>query len=191
MHLLQDAIPPPLLKRLKQNHAQIVDRVRASKEPERWSWESDKAGVVDAFRLYAMDDAYEQLLTLPKVFPIIDRAIREGRGRPGHPGGPRLYHEMMQHHPAGTDGGQGWHRDGDLLRRTFTLNDLPPSPEGGGTVVLPGSHRGGMDDSAGRLADTFGAILNSEHIQKTQQMPSNMSQTGPAGSCMINWCARA
>ena len=82
------------------------------------------------------------------------------------------------------------HRDGDLLRCTFTLNDLPPSPEGGGTVVLPGSHRGGMVDEAGRLADTFGAILNSEHIQRTQQMPYNMSQTGPAGSFMINWCAR-
>lgn len=185
--IIDDALPPPLLARLKENQLQVVDRVRSSKEPERHSWESPKEGVVDAFRLYAMDDAYEQLLTLPKVFPIIDRAIREGRGRPGHAGGPRLYHEMMQHHPAGTEGGQGWHRDGDLLRCTFTLNDLPPSPIGGGTVVLPGSHRGGMDEPAGRLADSYGAVLNSESIKAKQRMPSNMSQTGPAGSCMVNW----
>ena len=116
---LEQAIPPELLRRLKANHAQIVKRVRETKfapttegvsQGLRHSWESPMLGVVDAFRLYAMDDAYEELLTLPKVFPIIDRAIREGRGRPGHPGGPRLYHEMMQHHPAGTEGGQGWHR---------------------------------------------------------------------------------
>jgi hypothetical protein len=168
---------------LKVNHAQIVKRVRESKFPPttegvsqglRHSWESPKLGVVDAFRLYAMDDAYEELLTLPKVFPIIDRAIREGRGRPGHPGGPRLYHEMMQHHPAGTEGGQGWHRDGDLLRCTFTLNDLPPSPEGGGTVVLPGSHRGGMDEPAGVLADGYGKVLNSSTIKTLQRMPVSM-----------------
>ena len=49
----------------------------------------------DFLMLVAAD---EQLLTLPKVFPIIDRAIREGRGRPGHPGGPRLYHESKHRH---------------------------------------------------------------------------------------------
>ena len=134
--IVDDAIPPALLARLRANHKQIIKRVRETKPPERHSWESPKPGVVDAFRLYALDDAYAALLTLPKVFPIIDRAIREGRGRPGHPGGPRLYHEMMQHHPAGTEGGQSWHRDGDLLRCTFTLNDLPPSPIGVRKTVL-------------------------------------------------------
>ena len=48
----------------------------------------------------------------------------QGRGRPAHAGGPRLYHEMAQHMPAGTPGGQSWHRDGDYIRCTFTLNDL-------------------------------------------------------------------
>jgi hypothetical protein len=134
--IVDDAIPPALLARLRANHKQIIKRVRETKPPERHSWESPKPGVVDAFRLYALDEAYAALLTLPKVFPIIDRAIREGRGRPGHPGGPRLYHEMMQHHPAGTEGGQSWHRDGDLLRCTFTLNDLPPSPIGVRKTVL-------------------------------------------------------
>ena len=62
-------------------------------------------------------------------------------------------------------------RDGDLLRCTFTLNDLPPSPEGGGTVVLPGSHRGGMDEPAGVLADGYGEVLNSPTIKRLQRMP--------------------
>ena len=65
---LRQAIPPELLKRLKANHAQIVKRVREKKFPPtkegvsqglRHSWESPKLGVVDAFRLYAMDEAYE------------------------------------------------------------------------------------------------------------------------------------
>ena len=76
-----------LLRRLQANHRQLVKRVKESKPPEEWSMESDKAGVVDAWRLYAMDSAYEELLTLPKVFPIVNRAVREGRGRPAHAGG--------------------------------------------------------------------------------------------------------
>ena len=28
----------------------------------------------------------------------------------------------------------------------------------GGTVILPGSHRGGLDEPAGRLADGYGAV---------------------------------
>jgi hypothetical protein len=124
--VVHDAIPPALLVRLQANHRQLIQRVRECKPPEDWSAESDKPGVVDAWRLYDLDPAYEELLTLPNVFPIIDRAIREGRGRPAHAGGPRLYHEMAQHMPAGTPGGQAWHRDGDLIRCTFTLNDLGP-----------------------------------------------------------------
>jgi hypothetical protein len=64
--------------------------------------------------------------------------------------------------------------DGDLLRCTFTLNDLPPSPEGGGTVVLPGSHRGGMDEPAGVLADGYGEVLNSSTIKALQRMPVSL-----------------
>jgi len=105
---VDDAIPPPLLARLQANHKQMVKRVRETTPPEEWSHESDKPGVVDKFRLYGLDPAYQELLTLPKVFPIVDRAIREGRGRKAHSGGPRLYHEMAQHMPAGTPGGQSW-----------------------------------------------------------------------------------
>ena len=47
-----------------------------------------------------------------------------------HPAGPALAHEMAQHAPGGTPGGQSWHQDGKStscsLRCTFTLNDLPP-----------------------------------------------------------------
>jgi hypothetical protein len=31
---------------------------------------------VDAFRLYAMNEAYEELLTLPKVFPVANAGPR-------------------------------------------------------------------------------------------------------------------
>ena len=194
--VVEDAIPPALLARLQANHRQLIQRVRECKPPEEWSMESDKPGVVDAWRLYGMDPAYEELLTLPNVFPIIDRAIREGRGRPAHTGGPRLYHEMAQHMPAGTPAGQSWHRDGDYVRCTFTLNDL--GPRDGGTVILPGSHR---DDG---MAQAYGEILNHQEKVSYAQggqvgsgfdntptqphaMPTWVSQTGPAGSCLINW----
>ena len=110
--VVDDAIPPATLKRLQENHRQMMKNIKEHKPEEQWSWESDNAGLVDWFRLYDLDWAYEELLTLPKVYPIIERAIKEGRGRPGHEGGPRLYHEMAQHLPAGTPGGQSWHRCG-------------------------------------------------------------------------------
>ena len=133
---VDDAIPPATLKRLQENHRQMMRNIKEHKPEEEWSWESDNDGLVDwcvtvqgpapflavhsactfrhatRFRLYDLDWAYEELLTLPKVYPIIERAIKEGRGRPGHEGGPRLYHEMAQHLPAGTPGGQSWHRCG-------------------------------------------------------------------------------
>lgn len=89
---------------------------------------------------------------------------------------------------------QSWHRDGDYIRCTFTLNDLGPND--GGTVILPGSHR---DDG---LSDKYGEILNSQEKVEYEQtggsgfdnsdnqphrMPTYVSQTGPAGSCLINW----
>ena len=152
------------------------------------------------FRLYDLDWAYEELLTLPKVYPIIERAIKEGRGRPGHEGGPRLYHEMAQHLPAGTPGGQSWHRDGDLIRCTFTLNDL--GPDDGGTVLLPGSHRDGFGDNLGEILnsqelveyeDPFGDKSSGfdRSANQPHRMPTYVSQTGPAGSCLINWTVSA
>ena len=194
----------------------MMKNIKEHKPEEEWSWESDNDGLVDwcvtaqgpapflavhsasatRFRLYDLDWAYEELLTLPKVYPIIERAIKEGRGRPGHEGGPRLYHEMAQHLPAGTPGGQSWHRDGDLIRCTFTLNDL--GPDDGGTVLLPGSHRDGFGDNLGEILnsqelveyeDPFGEKSSGfdRSANQPHRMPTYVSQTGPAGSCLINW----
>ena len=93
-----------------------------------------RSGVVDYWRLYALDPVYEELLTLPSIYNIYQRAIREGRGGPGiepHPAGPVLVHEMAQHAPGNTPGGQSWHRDGGSvnpsLRCTFTLSKCSSS----------------------------------------------------------------
>ena len=163
-----------------------------------------RSGVVDYWRLYALDPVYEELLTLPSIYNIYQRAIREGRGGPGvdpHPAGPVLVHEMAQHAPGNTPGGQQWHRDGNnsynpSLRCTFTLNDL--SREGGGTIAMAGSHT--------PAGEGYGAVLNSqeEHeyeaptegrssapfdrsANQPHRMPNAVTQHGPAGSCMINW----
>jgi hypothetical protein len=142
--IVHDAIPADLLRRLRLCHAQACQRIREAKPEADWSWESDNPGVVDYWRLYALDPVYEELLTLPSIYNICQRAIIEGRGGPGvqpHPVGPILVHEMGQHAPARTPGGQAWHQDGGptdpSLRCTFTLNDL--APDGGGTIALAGT----------------------------------------------------
>jgi hypothetical protein len=204
--IVHDAIPPDLLRRLKICHEQACQRIRESKPKADWSWESDNEGVVDYWRLYALDPVYEELLTLPSIYNICQRAIIEGRGGPAmepHPAGPILVHEMAQHAPGHTPGGQQWHQDGGAynpsLRCTFTLNDL--APDGGGTIALAGSHT--------PLSSEYGKVLNStepfdweQHLparegrssapydrsqNRPHAMPNAVTQRGGAGSCMINW----
>ena len=201
--IVHDAIPEDLLRRLKVCHEQACRRIRECKPQADWSWESDNPGVVDYWRLYAMDPVYEELLTLPSIYNICQRAIIEGRGGPGiepHPAGPVLVHEMAQHAPGYTPGGQKWHQDGGTanpsLRCTFTLNDL--LPDGGGTIAMAGSHTPQSREygnvlntleefeyetaSEGRSSAPFDRSPNRPHA-----MPNAVTQHGPAGSCMINW----
>jgi hypothetical protein len=92
---------------LRAAHAQAVAAVRRHRPLAEWSWESDHVGVVDLFRAYEIDPAYEELMDLPSVFPIVQAAITGGRGRPAHAGGPRLLSGLVtQHLPAGTPTGQ-------------------------------------------------------------------------------------
>lgn len=59
--------------------------VRCLSLTARWA----RSGVVDYWRLYALDPVYEELLTLPSIYNICQRAIIEGRGGPDmqpHPG---------------------------------------------------------------------------------------------------------
>jgi hypothetical protein len=201
--IVHDAIPPGLLRRLKICHRQACERIRQCKPKADWSWESDNEGVVDYWRLYALDPCYEELLTLPSIYNICQRAIIEGRGGPGmepHPAGPVLVHEMAQHAPGHTPGGQMWHQDGGStnpsLRCTFTLNAL--AHDGGGTIAMAGSHTPGSNE--------YGKVLNSlrthEYAPPTEgrssapydrsprrphAMPNAVTQHGKAGSCMINW----
>lgn len=109
--IVHEAIPPDLLRRLKICHEQACQRIRDCKPEADWSWESDNEGVVDYWRLYALDPVYEELLTLPSIYNICQRAIIEGRGgaeMEPHPAGPILVHEMAQHAPGRTPGGQQW-----------------------------------------------------------------------------------
>ena len=108
--IVHEAIPPQLLKKIKLAHNQAIERIRSSKPEADWSWESDNPGVCDYWRLYQLDPVFEELLTLPSIFNIIKRAFKEGRGRPATDEGIRLMHEMGQHLPAKTPGGQAWHR---------------------------------------------------------------------------------
>ena len=115
--LVRDAIPASLLQRLRAAFDKVVSGVQVAKPPEEWSWESNEPGVVDFFRAYERDSAFEELMNLQSVYPILARALRGGHGR--RPGEPRLLSgPVCQHLPGGTDSKMAWHRDGDYIRLT-------------------------------------------------------------------------
>ena len=153
---------------------QACQRIRECKPKADWSWESDNPGVVDYWRLYALDPVYEELLTLPSIYNICQRAIIEGRGGPGvqpHPAGPILVHEMGQHAPAHTPGGQAWHQHGgptDGLQfgeghRTGPTDDqVRPQQRRGHVVDVGGDpHRG----TGRRVRDVLPVLLARLHHQ--------------------------
>ena len=196
--LVRDAISPPHLVRLRAAHAAATDQMRQCRPEPEWSWESDNTAVVDYFRAYELHPAFEELMDLPTVFPIVDAAVRQGRGRRGHALGARLLSgPVTQHLPAGTPTGQSWHRDGDFIRCTYVLNDLGPGE--GGTVFLPGSHH---------LDTDYGQVLNAHYEHEASYtapregrlsppydrsehqphaIPGSWQLVAPAGSCLINW----
>ena len=180
--LVPNAIPAPLLSRLRTAFDTAVTNVQRSKPQEEWSWESDEPGVVDFFRAYERDPAFEELMDLPSVFPILARALRGGHGRPA--GEPRLLSgPVCQHLPGGSDSQMAWHRDGDYIRLTFFLEDVP-ADGGGGTGFIPGSHL--VDaDYAEVLNDTTVGGERGNGAPRPQ--PGATVLSGPAGSVAINW----
>ena len=148
--IIPEAIPQPLLARVQDAHRRAVAAVKAKKPEAEWSWESSNAGVVDYFRAYELDPAFEELMDNPRVLPLLKAAMADGRGRPASEGGPRLLSgPVTQHLPGGTPGGQMWHRDGDYLRCTYVLSDV--GPDGGGvssTACPPPPCRYGVPDLA-------------------------------------------
>ena len=79
--LVRDAIPTELLQRLRVAFDKAVSNVKAAKPKDEWSWESNEPGVVDFFRAYERDSAFEELMDLPTVYPILAKAMRGGHGR--------------------------------------------------------------------------------------------------------------
>ena len=124
-------------------------------------------GTVDLNRLYELDPVFECLMDLPTVFPIARAAMQNDITLLGGPIGHYL--------PARAPSPMRWHRDGDYLRFTYLLDDL--NPDGGGTTLMPGSHR-----SPDPPPDWFHA-----EGEEPRAIPGAAHLAGPAGTCMINW----
>ncbi len=124
-------------------------------------------GTVDLNRLYELDPVFECLMDLPTVFSIARAAMQNDITLLGGSIGHYL--------PAGAPSPMRWHRDGDYLRFTYLLDDL--APDGGGTALLPGSHR-----SPDPPPDWFHGTQGTPRA-----IPGAVHLAGPAGTCMINW----
>jgi hypothetical protein len=125
-----------------------------------------ETGTVDLNRLEELDPVFECLMDLPTVFPIARAAMNDDITLLGG--------AIGQYVPAHTPTTMHWHTDGDYLRFTYLLDEL--DEDGGGTALIPGSHR-----AQGRVPDWFHAPG-----EEPREIPGMVHLTGPAGTCMIN-----
>ena len=127
----------------------------------------ESTGIVDLNRMYELDPIFEPLMDLPSVFPIAAQ-IMDGDIT-------LLGGSIGQYLPPHTPPTMRWHRDGDYVRFTYILDDLGPA--GGGTGLLPGTHR---------ATDGPPAWMN-EADRRPYEIPGMVHLAAPAGSCMINY----
>lgn len=161
--IVQDAIAPELLKNLRirfdelvENHAEVPTAVC-----------DEATGIVDLNRLYELDPIFEDLMDLPTVFPIAGAAME---------GDITLLGGSIGHYlPPRTPSNMAWHVDGDYLRFTYILDDL--KEDGGGTGLIPGSHR-----AEGKVPEWFNSPT-----RQAYNIPGMTRLDAPAGSCMINY----
>ncbi len=126
----------------------------------------EATGIVDLNRLYELDPVFECLMDLPAVFSIA-RAVMDDDIT-------LLGGSIGQYVPANTPSPMHWHGDGEYLRFTYILDDLEEN--GGGTALIPGSHR-----VEGRIPEWFHAPG-----EEPREIPGMVCLVAPAGSCMIN-----
>jgi hypothetical protein len=171
--ILPSVIPPALLEQLRGRFDALIERVGRGKCP---NGASDAAGIVEVARVYEEEPAFEALMDFPAVHALVNEAL--GLEQPRLLGGPFAHYV-----PPRTGSDMAWHRDGDVvhgewLRLTYTLNDL--DRDGGGTGLVPGSHKWHPGKSVPEWANDpqSGAALD---------LPGRDEFCAPAGSCMISW----
>lgn len=161
--VVPDAVPPSLLAGLRRRFDELIagykDVPSAIYYPE--------TGAIDLNRLFEIDPIFEELMDLPSVFSIAQKAFD---GDITLLGG-----SIGNYNPPHAPARSVWHHDGEpYIRLTFLLSDL--GEEGGPTAVLPGTHH--------RKA-TPPPWMNGGDRQP-REVPGMVLVTGQAGTCMIN-----
>ena len=170
--ILPAVIQPPLLAQLRERFDALIGRAQRG---ECASGGSDAAGIVEVARVYEEEPAFEALMALPPVLALAQAALGVE---------PRLHGGPYAHYvPPRTGSDMAWHRDGDpehggWLRLTYTLDDLEPG--GGGTSLMPGSHRWEPTQPVPEWA-------NDAATGAACELPGRDEFCAPAGSCMVSW----
>lgn len=152
-------------------------RAAADRAEERWRADPELLGTripefLEIEGILEYDPAFLALAQHPKVFPL----IRELLGRDIR----LIDHAYYITPPGGKLSGSAWHTDTRerlpgihhprsimMVRAMWTLEDIPP--EGGATLVLPGSHR-------------YGDGVSLPTVPIPEEMPGAVAMTCPAGS---------
>ena len=161
--IVPNAIPADLLQRIGDKFDELVEH-----RAEVPTAVCDEAtGIVDLNRMYELDPIFEPLMNLPSVFPIAEKAME---GDITLLGG-----SIGQYVPPHTPSNMAWHMDGDYLRFPYLLDDL--SAEGGGTGLMPGTHRSGEKPPE----------WMNDPDRRPYEIPGMLRLAAPAGSCMVNY----
>ena len=124
------------------------------------------SGSIDINRLFELDPAFEDLMDLPTVSPIVEAALGYDAtmccDATGNHRAPRSRSATL------------WHRDGGpYLRLTYYLDEV--AVNGGPTAFMPGTHR--SPDRPPPWAN---------HDGQPRELPGMVRMTGPAGACLVN-----
>lgn len=202
------AIPEPLLSRVQSAFRRMI----AGATPGRLGFGSalhkQRAcviapdGVIEAAQPYEHHTALLELLELPKPMAVVEALLGQRIATLRHVHGSRVTHRAAgtahlfystNAHvlPPGVDCDLRWHADGDLLRYTWLIEDLPP--DGGGTLFLPGTHRAQLPpDKPTPGAQVPGWVNNKSRHEdsrewRPRELPNAVPISGTAGDCFINF----
>lgn len=217
--MIPNAIPQPLLARVQAAfHAAAASAIPGTLEFAS-DLHKTPAAVIDADGVIEITQPYEhhpdlqELLELPRPMAVLEgllgervRSLRHVHGErvahrtapSGRPdaeqggGSADLFYSTNGHVlPTGVDCDLRWHADGDFLRYTWLIEDLPA--DGGGTPFMPGTHRVPLPADDPKPGAQVPAWVNNQQGGETSKdwrprsLPGAIPIHGKAGSCVVNF----
>ena len=171
---IPDAIPADLLEAINRRFDELLETIVDTGGAHH----HQSVGSLYLKRLFEKDPVFCELMDLPAVFPIVEKAVgvelRLAQGGLGH--------VLAAHSPAHV----GWHRDGDepVIRCTYYLRDT--TTQMGPFTLVPATHHAPEGPPRWYNDAPAGEELAQGINAAPREIPGMVRIAGKAGSCLLN-----